>query len=146
MSTSQHLALRAAIVQTLLTAPALAGGRIKPGRQRVPMVAGVPEEVRVWLHEADATRADTAGRRTHWQTQIAVHCMARTADGVDSAARVDALAQDVVARIASNPTLGGLALGSELRRVTWEGEALDTDVDDTVLVFSVTHRTPATTL
>ena len=146
MTTSQHLALREAIVQTLQAAPALASGRIKPGRQRVPMVAGVPEEVRVWLHEGDASPADVVGRRTQWQTQIAVHCMARTADGVDATTRVDALAQAVAARMTANRTLGGLALGSTLRRVTWEGEALDTDVDDTVLVFAISHRTAADSL
>ena len=46
----------------------------------------------------------------------------------------------------ANRTLGGLALGNTLRRVTWEGEALDTDVDDTVLVFAISHRTAADSL
>lgn len=142
MTTSAHIGLRNAMVALFLAAAPLAGGRVKPGRAKEPMVSSATEEVRVWLHDSDASRADIAGKNTAWRTQIAVHCMARSAEGLDAETRADLLAQQVLQRVAASGRLGGLALDIGPTRATWEGEALDTTVADNLLVFALTHRTP----
>lgn len=141
MSTGAHIALRNAVVALLKTDPPLAGGRIDSRRKRQPMPQNVAEEVRVWLHTSDGKRADIAGRKIDWQTVIAVHCLARDAAGVDAEARVDALAQAATARLLNSGRLGGLALDVELGRITWEGEELESTAADTVLAFTLKHRT-----
>lgn len=141
MTTGAHIALRNAVVALLKTDPPLAGGRIDARRKRQPMPQNVAEEVRVWLHESNGKRADLAGKKYDWQTVIAVHCLARDAAGVDAEARVDAMAQEAAARILNSARLGGLALDVELGRITWEGEELETSAADTVLAFSIRHRT-----
>lgn len=145
MTTSRHLTLRNTVVQLLQAAPALAGGRVKPGRQREVMVATANEEIRVWLHTSPATRLTVhPNAPQQWQTTIAVHCMARDADGVDADTRADALAQAAIQRLMGVPKaeLGPSVQDREINNATWEGEALDTNVADVVLAFSIQHRTP----
>ena len=141
MTTSAHIALRNAVVALLNAAPALAGGRIESRRKRQPMPQNVAEEIRVWLHTSDGKRADTASTKYEWTTVIAVHCLARDSSGIDAETRVDAMAQAVTSRVLNSARLGSLALDVSLGRITWEGEEMDSSTADTILAFSIRHRT-----
>lgn len=141
MTTGAHIALRNAVVALLNAAPVLAGGRIESRRKRQPMPQNVAEEIRVWLHTSDGKRSDMAGTRYEWDTVIAVHCLARDSAGIDAEARVDAMAQAVTSRILNSVRLGGLALDVSLGRMTWEGEEMESSTADTILAFSIKHRT-----
>lgn len=141
MTTGAHILLRDAVVNLLKADTPLANGRIESRRKRQPTPQTVAEEIRVWLHTSDGKRADIGGRKYEWQTVIAVHCMARDSAGIDAETRVDALAQEATTRILNSGRLGGLALDVELGRITWEGEELETSAADTVLAFSIKHRT-----
>ena len=141
MTTSAHIALRNAVVALLNAVPALAGGRIESRRKRQPMPQNVAEDIRVWLHTSDGRRANLAGETHEWETVLAVHCLARDSGGTDAETRVDALAQAVTDRILNSGRLNGLALDVSLGRITWEGEELESSTADTILAFSIKHRT-----
>lgn len=141
MTTGAHIVLREAVAQLLKADVPLASGRIESRRKRQPMPQTASEEIRVWLHTSDGKRADIGGRKYEWMTVIAVHCLARDSAGIDAETRVDSLAQAVTARILNSARLGGLALDVELGRITWDGEELDVGIADTVLAFSIKHRT-----
>ena len=141
MTTSAHIALRDIVVARLKADPPLAGGRVESRRKRQPMPQNVAEEIRVWLHTSDGKRSDMSGTRYEWDTVIAVHCLARDSAGIDAEARVDAMAQAVTSRILNSVRLGGLALDVSLGRITWEGEEMESSTADTILAFSIRHRT-----
>ena len=141
MSTGAHLLLRNAVVALLKTGTPLASGRIESRRKRQPMPQTAVEEIRVWLYTSDGKRADLRGLKLEWQTVIAVHCLARDHAGIEAEDRVDAMAQAATDRILNSGRLGGMALDVALDRITWEGEELETGTADTVLAFSIKHRT-----
>lgn len=143
-----HLAIVQAVVDALLVAPAVAGGRVWANRMR-PIGAGSSSGVVVRLESSRAAVQQLTGAPTDWQTDIRIECIARGAAGAaDPADAVDTLLQSVWARIAPlyPPSLGVL----NLRLDPVIGWQFDGD-GDTLLAaaeigLQVMHRTESSTL
>ena len=144
---SAQLAIRDAIVASLLSAPALAGGQVLANRHR-PVPADVPTQIFVYLEQSQATPASMHGdTRVDWQTQIRIECLARKVTGTDADDAADALAAAVYARLMGDANLGGL-LNNPLEQtaVGWADDEADGQLSGVQLLFTAKHRTGNNTL
>lgn len=140
--TTQHSMIASAVVAALKAAPAVAGGHVFRGRAR-PIGVGQPAGAVVRLARSASTESDVMGGRTTWKTLIAVECYGRgTAEVPDAGA--DAVVEAVFDRLATVPTLGGLAMdvapfeGSTLE---WDSDDMDTSQAAITAHFVITHQT-----
>lgn len=140
--TTQHSLVASALVSVLKAAPAVAGGQVFRGRSRSIGVAQQSGAV-VRLIRSASTEAQVMGGRTTWKTLVAIECYGRgTSDVPDAAA--DAVVEAVFARLATAPTLGGLAMDVEpLEGDTLEWDSDDMDVSQAAITahFVITHQT-----
>ena len=121
-----------AVVAALSAAPAVADvvtrSRVRPlqvGQATMAMVRPV---------EASVLEDELAGPVAAWETLIAIECSARPSAANAPDVAVDGVLQAVHARMAANPTLGGVVLAITPRKVSWD---LDADGDSTVAAVSI---------
>ena len=144
---SAQLAIRDAIVASLLAAPAIAGGRVLANRHR-PVPADVPTQIFVYLEQSQATPSALHGdTRVDWQTQIRIECLARKVTGTDADDAADALAASVYARLMGNANLSGLLLDPlEQTALGWADDEADGQLSGVQLLITARHRTSNNTL
>jgi hypothetical protein len=145
--TTQHLQMAKAMVALLLLDPPIAGGRIYRARTR-PIGSDAPNGVVVRLERSASQLGSVLGARTSWSTLIAVECYARI-DGDAPDAAADPIVEAVFERLASDPSLGGVAMDTE----PLEGDTLSWDFDEfenklacVTAKFLVRHQTTGRTL
>lgn len=144
MSASAFKGLTDALVAACLQAPALAEGRVWANRLR-PLSTQQGSAVVVRLVQTRSTE-DVLGL-LDWQTQFAVECYGRGATGTDPAGAVDALLQDVWARLAGldSGALGVMAVAVN-PAVEWQFDEAETPVACAIVHLVVRHRTTANLL
>lgn len=140
MSNSQHLAVRDAMVARLLTAPAVADGRVVANRRR-PMPHGVGAQVFVYLENSQGSRGGIRGAPIDWTTLVRVESVSR--EGTDAA---DALASAVYERLLQDIGLGGLAQDLYATALAWDEDEADTTVAVVQTQYAAVHRTRVNTL
>jgi hypothetical protein len=143
MTQTTHMAVRDAIIATLLSATALAGGRVVGNRRR-PMAAQDPSQIYVYLEESTASRP-TIGT-IDWHTRIRIECVARTVSGTSAEDAADALAVSAYARIMADPSLGSAAIDTQAEALAWLEDEADTTLSACQQLFTVWHATPDTHL
>lgn len=98
------------------------------------------EAVSVQFEQALPQRGTIAGAPIDWSTRITVECYARSvAESGDLA--VDPLLERVVARLAVNPSLGGIVSDLELIGVEAENTADGRKTGWVRLIYTADHRT-----
>lgn len=98
------------------------------------------EAVSVQFEQALPQRGTIAGAPIDWKTRITVECFARSVlESGDLA--VDPLLERVVARLAVNPSLGGIVSDLELIGVEAENTAEGKKTGWVRLIYTADHRT-----
>jgi hypothetical protein len=144
--TTQHLAMRDAIVDLLKQEPPLADGRVYGGRKR-PLPASASSAIVVRLERTASTLASVQGGRTSWATLISIECYGRIEGAGDSVA--DQLLEDIFARLETDSNLGGKAMDTEPLAgdtISWDYDELDTSLECATARFLVRHQTTGRTL
>ena len=98
------------------------------------------EAVSVQFEQALPQRGTIAGAPIDWSTRITVECYARSVMESGDLA-VDPLLERVVARLAVNPSLGGMVSDLELIGVEAENTADGKKTGWVRLIYSADHRT-----
>lgn len=144
---SAQIAIRDAVVTTLLQAPALAGGRVVANR-RNPVASDMPTQIFVYLEQSASTLAATSGdSRVDWQTQLRVECLARATSTTSADDAADTLASDVYARLMADQKLGGVLLDPlEITAMAWAEDELDGQLCGVQIMLTARHRTANNTL
>lgn len=144
---SAHLAVQAAIVAALTSAPAAAGGNVRANTVR-PLSATQSQGVVVRLLNSRSVGQTVLGGPYDWTSTYQVECLARAASAAaDPVAAVDGLLELVWARLAGiNP----LALGAiDVRlqpAIDWQVDDADVPIAAAVISLQIVHRTAANTL
>lgn len=143
---SAFLSLRDGVVAALLADPAVAGGRVRPGRG-TPLPEEWDSGVFVGVVRARGQRVALHGPARQWDTGIAVQASLRgTAPDADVEAALDALLVEVYARLdALTPPPGVHAVTLD-PAITWEVDEADRPVISATLVLVITHTTTTATL
>jgi hypothetical protein len=140
-----HRALQQALVDLLKVAPAVAGGRIFKDRDR-SIGVDMPNAVVVRLRRSGSALSSVIGGPTGWTTLVSFECYGRAASEETGA---DQVVEDLFARLAVDPTLGGQVLecvplpGDTLN---WDSEELDDKLECTTAIFQIQHQTTGRTL
>ena len=141
---SAQAALRQAVVDLLLAAPALAAGKVGSGRH-LPTAHQDAATVAVYLEgSAPQEVGNVAPGLDVWDTVLRIECVARDTIGhtpaqslaADEAA--DDLALAVHARLRSDPTLGGRC-GAMRVRLAWNTDTADTAIATCHVEVTLTH-------
>ncbi|NGZ86412.1 hypothetical protein [Duganella aceris] len=143
--TTAHRAIRQAMVDRLKAAPALVGGRVFANRDRSIGVDS-PNAIVVRLRRSVCQLASVIGGPTNWTTLVSVECYGRAASD-DSPA--DQVVDDVFAKLAVDPTLGGLVMECvpyEGDTLNWDSEELDEKLECITAIFEIKHQTTGRTL
>jgi len=98
------------------------------------------EAVSVQFEQALPQRGTIAGAPIDWSTRITVECYARSIHESGDLA-VDPLLERVVARLAVNPSLGGIVSDLELIGVEAENTAEGKKTGWVRLIYTADHRT-----
>jgi len=139
---SQHSLIAAAVVDALKALPAIASGRIFRSRTR-QISSSDTNGVVVRLVRSSSADPEMMGGRTQWKTLISIECYGRGNHEVPESG-ADEVVVAVFERLASNPTLDGLAMdlapfdGSTLE---WDFDEMDTTMCSITAHFVVTHQT-----
>lgn len=142
MAASAHSKIAAAVVSALLAAPAIADGRVHRSRTR-PISPGATNGVVVRLARSSSADPQMLGSPTLWTTLISVECYGRGTEEVPESG-ADEVAVAVFERLASVPTLGGLAMDvapHEGSTLEWDFDELDTSMCAITAHFVITHQT-----
>jgi hypothetical protein len=133
-----------AVVGALSAAPALADGRVYANRLQ-PLPAGRSSAVVVRLEQSSSREAVMGA--LDWTTRMAVECYVRGQVGSDPSGAVDALLQDVWARVRTLEAgqLGVMAIEVD-STVDRQFDELETPLACAVIRLQVLHRTPVNTL
>lgn len=145
--TTSHLLMAHAVVALLQAEPAVAGGRAYSARTRA-IPKDVLTAVNVRLERSTSQLASVIGGRISWATLISVECYGRL-DGGSSDEAADQVLEEVFARLASDPSLGGLAMSVEPLEgdtLSWDFDALDSNMACVTAKFIVKHQTTGRTL
>jgi len=145
--TTRHLLMVQAVVQLLQAEPAIAGGRVYSARTRAIPV-DVPSAVNVSLERSTSQLASVIGGRTTWSTLITVECYGKL-EGVSADEAADPVLEAVFERLASDPSLGGLAMSVEPLEgdtLSWDFDSLETNMACITAKFVVRHQTTGRTL
>lgn len=100
----------------------------------------------VRLDTADPEQGAILDAPIEWETDIAVECYARGGSDEDVLQAVHDLAAQAWQRLLADPTLGGLAVGIEPRRVEWDFENTGEFLAAQILNFTVLHSTSSNNL
>lgn len=145
--TTRHLLMAQAVVALLQSAPAVAGGRVYSARTRA-FPSDVTSAVNVRLERSTSQLASVIGGRTSWATLITVECYGRL-DAGSSDEAADPVLEAVFERLASDPSLGGQAMSVEPLEgdtLSWDFDALDSNMACVTAKFVVRHQTTGRTL
>lgn len=145
--TTSHLIMARAVVALLKAEPAIAGGRVYSARTRA-IPADVSTAVNVRLERSTSQLASVIGGRTSWSTLIVVECYAKL-DGASADEAADPLLEAMFERLASDPSLGGQAMSVEPLEgdtLSWDFDALDSNMACVTAKFVVKHQTTGRTL
>lgn len=145
--TTAHRAIIGALVDLLKQDPAVAGGRVYPGRTRA-ISAESPTGVIVLPGRSTSQLASVMGGRTSWSTLVTIECYGRMEGGSPDEA-ADPILEAVFARLAGDPDLGGLAMDTaplEGDTLQWDFDQLDTNLGCVTAKFVVQHQTTGRTL
>lgn len=141
-----------------MTVFASIAGAIKTVLDAAPAVSTVVERTR--LHPLPETQLDAVVIRIdsstperfailngpiNWDTTIAIECYARSATQTADVA-VDALLAKVYARLAANPTLGGLVMDSFPESMNYNFDGQAEHFACVTLMLRISHRTSLQTL
>jgi len=132
-----------AMVDELQTSPPVSS-QIHRARVR-PLPENWSDAVVIRISDSQLEREAIRGAPVDTDTTIVVECYARHAS-LSPDVVADALMQVTYARLAENPTLGGLVADCVLTSLNWN---FDTDTDKTACVsmnYLVRHRTHSLTL
>lgn len=137
--------LTTALVQALVQAPALAGGRVFPNRLR-PIPDDRATAVVVRIGQRSQAQEIVLGAYD-WTTPFSVECIARGTSGLDPQAAVDALLADVWARLyALDITALGAMSVTVNPAIEWSVDEADSSYICASIQLDVAHRTPLATL
>lgn len=145
--TTRHLQLAGAVISLLQIAPAVASGRVFAARTRA-INAEQPNGVIVRLRRSVSQLAAVIGGPTNWDTLISIECYGRVSGGAPDAA-ADRIVEDVFARLASDSTLGNLAMDMaplEGDTLNWDFDELDDSLACITAQFVIKHQTTGRTL
>lgn len=144
--TTAHLQIAAALVDLLKVDPPVAA-RIYRARTS-PIPSELVSAVNVELERSASQLAQIIGGRTGWTTLISIECYGRV-EGDSSDAAADPVLAAVFERLASDPTLGGLAMSVEPLEgdtLAWGFASLETNMACVTAKFVVKHQTTGRTL
>jgi hypothetical protein len=145
MTTAQRQ-IALAVVDALKLA-GVAGGKVYAWRTRAIGIDS-PTGVVVRLTRSTSLLASIQGGRTEWRTLLQVECYGRSVGGQPDE-ECDAVAAQVFAALAGEPTLGGLAMDVEPMEgdtLGWDVDELDTGLGCITAKFIVSHQTIGRTL
>ena len=140
MATSQHLALRDAVVALLLAGPPVFAGRVYANRD-YKLAADAPSGVWVYRDDSTPTRGAMMTSPIDWTTRFRVVVKARTAGAVSAETAADTAATEAYARIMSQPFFAATVSDVEAGPITWQQDDTETAVAQCDLEFLVQHRT-----
>ena len=137
--TSAFVGLQNSLVAALVSAPALAGGRIYANRLR-PVSAASTTAVVVRLDKTEGLQMVIGA--LDWTSAYSVECYARAPGAGEPATAIDQLLSDVWARLCA---LDATALGAiditVAPRIDWQYDDSETPLVCAVIQLSVQHRT-----
>lgn len=137
---STFLTLRDAVVTALLTAPALAGGVVRGGRD-VPVPDGVSQAIDVHLQRSLAAEQFLEEGLLRWDTLFGIDLYARASAGADGEAAVDALLVATFQRIGAAALPTGVLSWTLEPAVQWAVSEADQTLVQATLSLRVTHYT-----
>lgn len=142
---SAFLDLANAVKSALLTPTQLASGFVNVGRL-VPLPAGKTQGI--WIRPARASgEAPFSGdSRVDWGTDLIVALAARGAAGADGIAAVDALLDQVYARLINAAPPGSADAWTVRPQLAWDVDESETTVGYCELRVNVRHRTASDSL
>lgn len=143
-----HLVIRNAAHALLAAAPALADGGVIKGKRGRPMAAQFKRQIHVYLDTSIPERAQLTLQPDDWMTRLRIEASARADEttGLDGEENADELAKEAYARLAADPSFGGLLMDLVPLGLAWDTEEADTQIAVTQLVFDAKHRTPANSI
>lgn len=142
---SAFLALRDAAVAALLQAPAIAGGYVKAGRGS-PLPAEKTAGVFVRLGRNPSAAPFVGDERHDWETELIVRLVARAAPGGDGEAAVDALLDQVYARLAAATPYANADAWTVAPGLAYDVDELDAALGAAELRLRIRHRTASGSL
>jgi hypothetical protein len=138
-------AIVAKVVALLSASATLTGVPIQRNRLRA-VPDSVSQVIVVRKTNSDAAGVPFLGHGTDWVTQIHVECYARGTSAQESHEAADALLLLAHAVMAANPTIDGLAMGTDPPRLGWDEEDLDAPLGVAIAQYPVLHRTASNAL
>jgi hypothetical protein len=139
MAITKHDAIVAAIVNTLLASPALAGGLVDDETNFDELPPSVTEAIRVEL--LDSLPQRTSYGEVDWTSTVRVACACRNDKAGAEGKASSRLGAAAYARLMADRTLGGLAVGIDEPRLSTDLTLLSTRIGVLNLDFPVRHST-----
>lgn len=134
------LALGSAVAARLAEAPALAGGRIRRGRN-VPVPLEHVSAIDIHVQRSNAETEYLDGSVLRWETLVGIDLYARASAGVDAETAIDALLTDVFTRMGNATVPVGSISWTLDPAIQWDGAEADQTLAQASLALRVSHFT-----